>query len=92
MPTLRHYIVLGRVQGVGYRKFVKREARNLGLRGWVRNLEDGSVEALALAGQSALNDFESRLREGPLFSKVKDIRVEDLQEYTELPDAFLILQ
>lgn len=92
MPILRHYIVLGRVQGVGYRNFVKREARNLGLRGWVRNLEDGSVEALALADQSALSNFEARLREGPLFSKVKDIRVEDLQEHPELPDAFLILQ
>lgn len=92
MPILRHYIVLGRVQGVGYRNFVMREARALGLRGWVRNLKDGSVEALALAGQSVLRDFENRLREGPLFSKVKDIRAQDLQEYTELPDDFLILQ
>lgn len=92
MSTLRHYIVMGRVQGVGYRKFVQREAENLQLRGWVKNLEDGSVEALALADPDVLRDFETRLRKGPLFSKVKDIRAEDLQEYNELPDAFLILQ
>lgn len=92
MPTLRHYIVLGRVQGVGYRKFARREAQDLKIKGWVKNLEDGSVEALALAEESTLDDFEARLRKGPLFAKVKEIRVKNLHEYTESPDAFLILQ
>ena len=42
-----HYLVKGRVQGVGFRWFVQREAAEIGLRGWVRNTEDGHVEIVA---------------------------------------------
>ena len=47
---VHHYLVKGRVQGVGFRWFVHREAAEIGLRGWVRNTEDGHVEVVA-AGQ-----------------------------------------
>ena len=44
---VQHFLVKGRVQGVGFRWFVQREAAELGLRGWVRNTDDGHVEVLA---------------------------------------------
>ena len=64
------YIVRGRVQGVGYRYFVMREAAALGVSGFARNLPDGSVEVIAEAADDVLAEFEGRLREGPSFASV----------------------
>lgn len=63
----RHYIVRGRVQGVGFRMFAYRRANQLGLGGWVRNLPDGrSVEAFAQGEADVLDEFaEKTLRRGP---------------------------
>ncbi len=72
----RHYIVRGRVQGVGFRYFVARQARALALVGWVRNLPDGSVEATAAGSEAALKSFERALREGPRMSRVDTIDIE----------------
>lgn len=60
----RHYLISGRVQGVGFRAFVRREAVRLHLRGWVRNLHDGRVESLAQGRASILVEFERRIRSG----------------------------
>jgi acylphosphatase len=69
---LRHYLISGRVQGVGYRAFVQRTAGALGLKGWVRNLRDRRVEALVADTDSqTLQRFESSLREGPSRSLVE---------------------
>ena len=59
-----HAIVSGRVQGVGFRYWVKEEAEALGLKGWVRNLRDGSVEVEAEGEEDALFQFEQRAGEG----------------------------
>ena len=67
------YIVRGRVQGVGYRYFVMREAAALGVSGFARNLPDGSVEVIAEAADDVLELFEDRLRQGPSFASVKDL-------------------
>ena len=67
------YIVRGRVQGVGYRYFVMREAAALGVSGFARNLPDGTVEVIAEAADDVLDLFEDRLREGPSFSRVTDL-------------------
>jgi acylphosphatase len=67
------YIVRGRVQGVGYRYFVMREAAALGVSGFARNLPDGSVEVIAEAADDVLDLFEDRLRQGPSFASVKDL-------------------
>lgn len=67
------YVVTGRVQGVGYRYFVLRQAEALGVAGFARNLADGSVEVVAEGGEDALRDFEARLREGPAFAEVADV-------------------
>ncbi len=62
--TRRHVTVRGRVQGVGFRWFVKETAESLGVTGWVRNREDGTVEAEAQGTETALDEFEKRLRSG----------------------------
>jgi len=68
-------IVEGRVQGVGYRWFVLRHARALGLAGWVRNADDGSVVLEAQGEPQALDSLESLLREGPRLSRVHRVTV-----------------
>jgi acylphosphatase len=65
--------VQGRVQGVGYRYFVLRQAEELGVAGYARNREDGTVEVVAEASEETLRDFETRLREGPAFASVEGL-------------------
>jgi len=80
MPV-RRYLIEGRVQGVGFRHFTRKAARELGLSGFVRNLPDGSVEAVAAGSGEALDAFERHLRQGPPVSRVDAVRVEeDLSE------------
>jgi acylphosphatase len=75
LPAYR-YVVLGRVQGVGYRYFVLREASHLGLRGFARNQPDGTVEVVAEGTEGALDGLEERLREGPSFASVTSVERE----------------
>jgi acylphosphatase len=65
-----HFLIKGRVQGVGFRWFVHREASELDLRGWVRNTEDGDVEVVAAGNQTDLADLRASLRRGPRGSRV----------------------
>jgi acylphosphatase len=67
------FLVQGRVQGVGYRYFVQREADALGVTGFVRNLPDGNVEVVAEGGEQAMAQLEARLREGPSFAGVSSV-------------------
>jgi acylphosphatase len=60
-----HVAVRGRVQGVGFRWFVRERARELQLAGWVRNLPDGSVEVFAEGERDALEHFQRLLKSGP---------------------------
>lgn len=73
----RRVIVAGRVQGVGFRFFAERTARELGVTGWVRNLPDGKVEALAQGEQHAVVRFLERLHEGPRLGRVTQVEVEE---------------
>lgn len=72
------YRVIGRVQGVGFRWFAKKSADELGLRGYVRNLPDGCVEALATGSQRALSLFARKLRQGPGYAVVRDVEETDV--------------
>lgn len=65
-----HFLIQGRVQGVGFRWFVHREASELDLRGWVRNTEDGDVEVVASGSTEDLAELRSSLRRGPRGSRV----------------------
>ena len=67
---IRRWLVKGRVQGVGFRWFVRDEATALGLAGWVRNRADGAVELLAGGPPEALEALEERLAAGPPASRV----------------------
>jgi acylphosphatase len=76
----RKYYISGQVQGVGYRYFAQRAARDLSLRGWARNLDDGRVEVLAVGTRRQLEDFEGELRVGPPHANVRGVAVEDSAE------------
>jgi len=75
----RHFLVRGRVQGVGFRWFVEREAHMLQIAGWVRNNPDGAVEILAQGTRDQLAGLHSRLREGPRAARVDDVEVSEAE-------------
>lgn len=74
-----HLIIRGRVQGVGFRRATLKEAHRLGLKGWVRNRFDGSVECLAEGNRATLERFERWCHDGPLFAEVREVEVEWLE-------------
>ncbi|MDF2809221.1 MAG: acylphosphatase [Microvirga sp.] len=74
MQTVR-LIVHGRVQGVGYRAFLADEAERLGLRGWVRNRADGTVEAVVGGGADIVEALVAACRRGPRLARVTTIDV-----------------
>lgn len=65
-----HFLIQGRVQGVGFRWFVHREASELALRGWVRNTEEGDVEVVASGTADDLGELRASLKKGPRGSRV----------------------
>jgi acylphosphatase len=69
----RRFVVRGRVQGVGFRWFVEREAHILGIAGWVRNNSDGSVEVLGIGTRDQLSGLRSRLYQGPRAARVDNV-------------------
>jgi acylphosphatase len=78
--TARRAVVKGRVQGVGFRWYAERAARELGVRGWVRNLPDGTVETIAEGDDSAVAAYLARLELGPRGSRVDAVVVEESKE------------
>jgi acylphosphatase len=86
----RRYIVSGRVQGVGFRWFVDREARIIGLAGWVRNNPDGNVEVLASGTEDQLTKLKSKLKQGPRASRVDEVIEEDASDEVVRNKSFQI--
>ncbi|MCH7819289.1 MAG: acylphosphatase [Candidatus Marinimicrobia bacterium] len=74
-----HVVVTGVVQMVGYRWFAINSAKDLELTGWVKNLDDGSVEINAFGNKSMLEEFVKQLNVGPKFSNVSDVRVRGIE-------------
>ncbi|GGG98464.1 acylphosphatase [Silvibacterium dinghuense] len=77
---VRHYLVKGRVQGVGFRWFVHREAAEIGLHGWVRNTEDGHVEVVASGSAEQLAELNQALHKGSRGSRVDAVIEHELAE------------
>ncbi|MCS6878303.1 MAG: acylphosphatase [Geminicoccaceae bacterium] len=76
----------GRVQGVGFRAWMVRQARRLGLKGWVRNRRDGSVEALLDGPRERIAEMLALCRQGPPLARVDSVRTESVAE--PVPDDF----
>ncbi len=71
--------VRGRVQGAGFRFFVRRHARDFGITGWVKNLPDRDVEIYAEGEKTVLDEFIAEVKEGPAFGYVSDIDIDWLE-------------
>lgn len=92
MPVL-HALVRGRVQGVGFRWFVRERGRKLGVKGWVRNRADGSVEVEAEGETLSLEELRGCLREGPPGARVSAVdELPAANPSGELPFPFAILR
>ncbi len=81
-----HIFVSGFVQGVGYRHFVRKNAQELGLRGWVRNLPDNRVEALLQGSKEKIEQMIALCRKGPFLAEIENVEVvwEDIKQ--QYPD------
>ncbi len=82
------YVISGRVQGVGFRWFVMREAGRLELEGYVQNLPDGTVEVLVRGPEQALSELERLLRRGPPGARVEYVEKSDVPHDMSLPKSF----
>lgn len=83
--------IFGRVQGVGFRMFVKRHADRLGLTGIVSNSDHGTVEVIARGGEEKLHDFLSKIKKGPLFANVSKVEY-SFESYAENFDEFTVVR
>jgi acylphosphatase len=86
----KFYRVRGRVQGVGFRYFVNHSAQALGVRGWVRNDDDGSVQVYAVGTSAQLSDLAGHLWKGPRWAEVRG--VEEADAALEDHDGFSVRQ
>ena len=84
----RLYVVSGHVQGVGFRRFVQRKARDLGLAGYAANLPDGRVEVLAEGDAGAMGHLEKWLQRGPSLARVTNVQVQPAPE-GDAPSGFI---
>lgn len=89
VKSARRFTISGRVQGVGFRFFAQRAAARHQIVGYVRNLEDGRVEAHAEGPPNAVEEFKHELIAGPTFSEVEQVEEIHL-EPTGLYPAFRI--
>lgn len=79
MPTV-HLTIKGKVQGVFYRASAKAKAEALGITGWVKNTEEGNVEAMVTGKQDELDEFIAWCRKGPSKARVTNVDVDDRPE------------
>lgn len=77
MEVTKHLIITGRVQGVGFRFYMERKAREFGVTGWVRNRRDGAVEAVVQGTTGAVEAMIAWARRGPPSAVVAEVRVTD---------------
>jgi len=81
-----HLVIRGRVQGVFFRASTQREAKRLGLSGWVKNRSDGAVEVLAEGEEESLRQLSMWAERGPSAARVDDVQVRWRAYTGEFPD------
>ena len=86
----RKYVVIGRVQGVGFRFFTENWANRLGLSGYVKNCADGTVEAYAVGDAKALDEFKAHLEEGPRSARVD--HVQEIEEQVKISTGRFVVE
>ena len=86
----KRFLVVGRVQGVGFRYFARDAALREGISGTVQNRDDGQVEVVASGDSEAMTRFEMALRQGPAGARVEDVQVEPGPPGTGMPDFRII--
>ena len=86
MKETRTIRIHGKVQGVGYRFFATRVARRMGLKGWIQNMRDGSVEATVEGESKNIDEWVEELKEGPRYAEVTKIDQESREFSGKLPD------
>lgn len=72
-----HLFISGRVQGVGFRRFVRQHARKLGVTGWIKNLPDRQVEAVLQGDSLQVEGLVNSCRKGPFLAEVSDVIQEE---------------
>jgi acylphosphatase len=85
-----HVEVKGRVQGVGFREFIRTIAQRLGIAGWVRNRDDGCVELAASGNASQIETLLAAVRRGPAGGNVQEVRALPVDEKDVMPKPFVI--
>ena len=83
--TIQHIKVIGRVQGIGYRRWTEDMAIELGLSGWVRNTSDGAVEIMVKGDNETVNTFLKKCLKGPFFASVLGIQAISVPQYAPEP-------
>ena len=86
----KHIFITGRVQGVGFRHFTRKNADKIGITGWVKNLPDGRVEALFQGPEQKVNELIDRCKEGPISAYVKEIDVNKAEDAKD-HDSFEVI-
>lgn len=76
----KHIFISGRVQGVGFRHFTKTKAKSLGVKGWVKNLSDGRVEAVFQGDEKLVDQLIEKCKKGPRSAYVQSIEVKEENE------------
>jgi acylphosphatase len=85
----RHCFISGRVQGVSFRYYTRKQAQSLRVSGWARNLADGRVEVLACGTPNAVERLCAWLHEGPSLAYVTDVQCQTV-DYSDSPAGFEI--
>ncbi len=83
-------LVKGRVQGVFFRAFVKQNAQALGVKGFVRNRPDGSVEAVCFGNKNVLSKLLKKIKQGPMLARVEKVEAKEIAK-PELNESFEVV-
>jgi len=86
MSEAKRFVVSGKVQGVWFRRATEQVAHSHQIKGWVRNLDDGSVEVVATGNEFALKQLEKWLEQGPTHARVERVVIEQIT--ADIPEVF----